>query len=62
MKSLKHYYRVLFIQISLRTKAHLVGKILHFWTNFAQKGYFRSKAKTREQKSRILHVRISLQL
>ena len=42
-KKSEHHYWILHIQISLGTRFHLKQTFLNFWTNFAQKGCFRSK-------------------
>ena len=40
----EHRHWILYIWISLGTKFQLKLTILIFWTKFAQKGFFRSKA------------------
>ena len=41
----EHYYGILHIQISLSTKLQLETGTSIFWSKFAHKGYFGSKAK-----------------
>ena len=43
-RKLEHNHQIQHIRIGLVTKFHLKQTILHFWTNFTQNEYFRSKA------------------
>ena len=49
-------HRVLRIRNRLGTKFQLKLKILIFWTNLIQKGYFHSKKEENENHHRIIHT------